>query len=1128
MLWIYALRLKREKPMESNYAILIRKINEFIRKYYKNQLIKGLLYTLSALGMYYILIVLLEYFSWFGSEMRSILFYTFLAVAALITGKFIVVPLARYSRLGKIITHEQAASIIGTHFSEVKDVLLNTLQLHELDNVNTDSTDLIKSSIDQKIRRLQPIPFSEAIDLRNNRKYLRFALPPLMFLLTVLLISPSLILAPSKRIINHNQVFERPAPFSVKVLNDKLEAVQQDDFTIKVKLEGDEIPEQLFIHSNQVNYRMQKESNVLYSFTFRNLQQNTPFVISADRYNSKEYIIKILPKPIILSFDVLEEFPVYLSRKNETTQNTGDLTVPAGTRLTWKFYTRDTRLLLFRIGGKLFEVEADKSNTFTQSARMMAGSGYSVIIGNEYFKNRDSLTYLINVIPDLFPSITVEEFKDSIYDNRLYFQGTVNDDYGLNKLIFAWRVKKAGSDETVSELKTKGIPVDKALLQQQFFYFMDMSTLFVQPGDEIEYYFEVWDNDGVTGNKSTRSAKRIFKVPTQDELEKMASMKSEDIKEKMESVIKQSKSLQNQVEDMQKKMVDKKEVGWQEKQTLKQLLEKQQSLQDQVKEIDKENKEKRLQENQYKELPQDILEKQMRLEELFEKVMPEELKKMYEELQKMLEKVDKDKVAEMLEKIKDDTKSLEKEIDRNLELFKQLEVEQKLQDAIDKLDKLSEEQKKLSEETKDTSKENLEKQIEKQNDLNKKFDKIQEDLDELQKKNQELEEPNKLEETDTQEQEIEKDMDKSGEEMKNAKPQKASQSQNNASDKMKKLSEKLTEMQQAMEEEGEGEDIETLRQILDNLVKISFDQEEVMNRLNTVSTGNPKYLQIIQKQKSLKDDLKLVADSLYALSKRQSGIEPFVMRELSAVENNMEDAVKQLNSRAVAPAKAKQQYAMTSVNNLALMLSDALKQMQQNMQSSGSGKTSSQCKNPKIGQGKMKSMRQLQEQMNKQLQQMKEGMPQPGKQGSQGQKQMSEKFARMAAQQEALRKQMQEYGEEMQNQGTGVDKSLKEAMKQMEQTETDLVNKRLSNQTLMRQQEIVTRMLESEKAEQQRELDQKRESKEGSEQFYNNTAKYLKTNRLKDKETEIIRAIPPSLKPFYKTKVNSYFLSLEK
>ena len=196
---------------------------------------------------------------------------------------------------------------------------------------------------------------------------------------------------------------------------------------------------------------------------------------------------------------------------------------------------------------------------------------------------------------------------------------------------------------------------------------------------------------------------------------------------------------------------------------------------------------------------------------------------------------------------------------------------------------------------------------------------------------------------------------------------------------MKKLSEKLTEMQQEMEQEDEGEDMEAIRQILDNLVKISFDQEDIMNQLNVVSTTNPKYLQIIQNQKNLKDDLKIVSDSLYALSKRQASIEPFILREMSAVENNMDDAVTQFNNRSVAPAKTKQQYAMTSVNNLALMLSESLKQMQQNMQAKVRENRNQKAKSQEVRGGKMKSMRQLQEQMNKQLQQMKEGMHKPGK-----------------------------------------------------------------------------------------------------------------------------------------------------
>ena len=49
------------------------------------------------------------------------------------------------------------------------------------------------------------------------------------------------------------------------------------------------------------------------------------------------------------------------------------------------------------------------------------------------------------------------------------------------------------------------------------------------------------------------------------------------------------------------------------------------------------------------------------------------------------------------------------------------------------------------------------------------------------------------------------------------------------------------------------------------------------------------------------------------------------------------------------------------------------------------------------------------------------------------------------------------------------------------QTETDLVNKRISQEALIRQQDIQTRLLAAENAEKERDQDEQRESKEGKE-----------------------------------------------
>src|ERR1044071_7691041 len=133
---------------------------------------------------------------------------------------------------------------------------------------------------------------------------------------------------------------------------------------------------------------------------------------------------------------------------------------------------------------------------------------YSLHTSNEYLKSKDSIQYSINVIPDLFPAITIEEKKDSVSRLKLYFTGEVKDDYGFTKLAFVYHTlnKKDSTGKEIPE-KTQilNIPVSNTLQRDQFYHYWDLSQLGIEAGDEVEYYFEVWDNDGVHGAKSTRT-----------------------------------------------------------------------------------------------------------------------------------------------------------------------------------------------------------------------------------------------------------------------------------------------------------------------------------------------------------------------------------------------------------------------------------------------------------------------------------------------------------------------------------------------------------------------------------------------------------------------------------------------
>jgi len=294
--------------MPDQYDILIRKLDEFIRKYYKNQLIRGAIYSVGALLSFFLILTLFEHFAWLPAAGRAVLFYAYLLSAVYILGRWVFGPLARLFRLGRQISHEQAATIIGKHFTEVRDKLLNVLQLRNLEAGGVTSKVLIEASINQKISELRPIPFRAAIDLRANRRYLKYALGPLTVMALLLVASPTLVREPARRLVQYNAHFEKELPYQIRVLNDGLDAVQQEDFLLEVGIEGEEVPDVVFVEANGGRYRMVKDHPAAFHYLFRNLQSDVRFRIATEKVSTIEYTLRVLPRPMILSFDVTLDY----------------------------------------------------------------------------------------------------------------------------------------------------------------------------------------------------------------------------------------------------------------------------------------------------------------------------------------------------------------------------------------------------------------------------------------------------------------------------------------------------------------------------------------------------------------------------------------------------------------------------------------------------------------------------------------------------------------------------------------------------------------------------------------------------------------------------------------------------
>ncbi|MBO4599373.1 MAG: hypothetical protein J5641_01410, partial [Bacteroidales bacterium] len=438
-------------------------LDQFIRKYYKNRMIKGILYALTLLLSLFLVMAVLEHFGYFGTVVRAILFWCYLLVGLGVLVGYVFVPLAKMFRLGRVISYEEAARIIGRHFPEVQDKLLNLLQLQQQGEQAHD--ELLTAAIAQKTAQLKPVPFHQAIDLKANHKYLKYVAIPVVLIGMLLVVSPAVITESSHRIAHYNTQFERPAPFAFVVENQSLEVPQQEDFELRVAVEGSTVPAEAFISVEGNIYRMKQLDKTHYSYLFKTVQRSCDFHFEAAGVVSSQYRLAVFPKPAVVDFRVLLSYPTYTGKGQEALSNEGDLVVPQGTMVKWLFQTKDVDTLYFFVNEDVKSLVPDDNGRVSLTLRAMQSFTYGFVATNHFAPNSDTLGYAVSTIEDALPMIAVVEMRDSALADRLFFHGRVKDDYGFTKLEFKI-VKTNVQDTSVKEVLAYEIGLTKETVQE--------------------------------------------------------------------------------------------------------------------------------------------------------------------------------------------------------------------------------------------------------------------------------------------------------------------------------------------------------------------------------------------------------------------------------------------------------------------------------------------------------------------------------------------------------------------------------------------------------------------------------------------------------------------------------------
>lgn len=1122
----------------NKFQIVIHQIELFIKKYYKNQMVKGAILFLVLLLLSYLVISGLEYIGRFGSTVRFILLIAFIGMNTFLLIRFLIIPVLKLNKLGKRLSVMEASDMIGKIFPEVGDKLRNTLQLNNDKDAQTMNLELVNASIEQRSANLSMVPFSTAIDLKENKRYLTYLIPVLLVVTLIALINPNWFLDGTKRVVNFDTEYIEEAPFTF-VLSSEKNALEGENYLLRISLEGDEIPNEVKIFTNKGNYNLAQTTKTTFQHEFTNLNEPLSFYCVANDFESEQFEINVLRKPIIDELFLEVVYPKHTGKVATTYENTGDLIVPEGSVINWKIGATNLEELEALFADTSITQKNSISGAYSFKKQFFESEEYLLKLSSADVKNADSILYTIGVVKDEYPTISITEQIDSSNSLRRFVEGRISDDYGFRS-VFA-QVKVTGKDTSYS--KNYPIQIRPNLQRQLFSFMLNLSDFNLSPGDELSYRFVVTDNDELNGFKSTSSSRQLFSVPEMDELENQLGEKDEALKEDMDMAAKDAKELREKIKEVKSDLVNKPVLDWKDKQQLQNLMEMQKSLEKQIENLQKDFEKNAEEKDNFLENSEELLEKQKQLEELMDELMDDELKELFEELEKLMDEMNKNDLIENLEDMELNAEDMQEELDRTLELFKNMELDQKLDNLEEQLRDLAKEQEALKEQSE--NKELSEKELAKeQEELNKKFDEIQKDIEEIKEKNNELEKPRDLDFDKEQEQAIDQEMQNAKENMEQGKQNKGEKSQEKASDMMKQMADDISAMKAATGQQQKKEDMDALRFLLENIIALSHQQEDLMNEYKVVNRKDPYYLELNREQLSISKSTEIVDDSLVALSKRVIELESFITEELNELRYNLDKALSYSEERKTAKLRQHQQYAMTSYNDLALMLSEVLDQMQNQMKNQMPGNGS--CDNPGgSGQGKSgkpMSMEQMKKALADQISKMKGGQKPGGKDGKGedgegGQtpggkngipKLSSKEAAKMAAEQERLRQGLKKLKEDLNKDGSGAGNGLNDLINDLDQLQQDLINGRVGNDYVKRQEDIYTRLLESEKAIRERGFSEEREAKEGKNDEDSNLKEITEYNKKKNAEVEFLRSLPVGLQVYYKTLVNDYFNSVNK
>lgn len=1054
-----------------------------------------------------------------------------IAVAIGLFGWFIVWPLVRLPRIERL-----AAEI--ERRQDLKELVRAGFEFSRDETATTRySPDLVREVIHQAVQKLSGLQVRSVFLDRRNLMLMPFAAAGLVVLLAIAIFNPDVVTRAGLRVVDPREMAVAPHVPNLLARPGNVTVLAGSDVTVSgLDIGRSGVPLQVSFNLSGNFWKTEPATLVHgsavgpdafdhHDYTFKDIRNTTSYFFEADGHKSAKYTITVVHEPILTDVRVTLTPPAYTGEKPSTlTDNAGNVQALEGTRVRVAGRSNNplkNAFVQFDEKPKLPVRHAGRDLAFEFTA--LADGHYKVMLEDSLgFATRDPLAYTIEVFQDHPPTVDVlEPGKDSDMPRtqQIDLGFVAADDYGVARASLHYRRNAEGAFLSVPV----SLGEQKSRKEAAVAYRWNLSNETLFPGNTIEYYVEVADNNIVTGPGVARSKTYRITMPTIGQIYDAAREESRQRDETMKNAIADSKQLGEQLDKLAREYMKTEKMDWSQKKEFDKAMETQQAVQQKIEDARRSLDEtlQKLSENEM--TSQQIGEKMEEIRNLMDQINSDELKKYMEQLKQAMEKLTPEEMKQALENLQINTDEMLKRLERTANLLKQLQKEQQMEELVRKSQDLMEKQGDLNEQTEKTSENDSQQMGElakKQQDLAKQAQEMRDATDKIAKDMEDQEVKEQLSQMSQEMQSKDGPQQSMQNASQNLSQQQKSQAQQDQQEALKKMTGLFKRLGQAQSTMGQNQGQKMaldLQKYAKQTLELSFRQEKLAGQMKEAVGGDegaaPEATQsFANEQASYLEATRKVTNQIMELANQSMMIPPELIQSMGEAINRMQSSMLMLE-------QDKSYMSTTHANNAVESLNEATISMLRTAQSCSSGSA---------GGGQQSSAMQMLQQMIPQQQDIMretQEMLQLRLTEEALRQQRQAQLDRLAGQQRSLQDVAKQIQESLKQDRTKLG-NLDRARQDMEAVSEAIKNGQLNDDVVNKQQRILSRLLDADRSVNTRDYEQKRESHTAEDVFSKSLGRRGDGTDARTLRDEIQRAMQLKAPGEFEDLIRQYFRAL--